>query len=378
MPQGGTPGQVELLTVPPDASAFRAQFPVLDRVAYLNAGTEGPIPSRVTEAVRRRIDEESQSGRSGKAYFEGVISLAAELRAGYAQVLGCSGAEVALTGSTTDGVNTVIAGLDLRPGEEVLTSDEEHPGLLAPLGRARLRQGIDVRVAPFAELASAVSSRTRLIACSHVSWVGGRVADVPALVATGVPVLLDAAQALGAIPVDVAALGVDFYACSGQKWLCGPEGSGCLYVRAERLEDLLVPWPGYSSVAEPARALEFQPAAHTARLDHGFPPGLRSCWALASLQALAEPGWQWVHERAAGLAARLAARLAEAGLEVAPRGDSTLVSWKDPDPAGFVERAASAGIVVRSIPAWELVRVSVGAWSSEEELERLVSLAAGC
>ncbi len=131
------------------------------------------------------------------------MALAAQARAGYATALGCEPVDVALTGSTTDGVNTVIAGLDLRAGDEIVTSDQEHPGLLAPLGRARRRHGVKVRVVPFAELAGEVSSTTRLVACSHVSWVGGEVADVPALVATGVPLLLDAAQALGAVPINV-------------------------------------------------------------------------------------------------------------------------------------------------------------------------------
>jgi L-cysteine/cystine lyase len=361
----------------PDAGAFRSQFPVFERLAYLNAGTEGPVPRQAAEAARRRIELEVSQGRCGKAYFEGLMELAARLRSAYAGVLGSSEDEVALTGSTTDGVNTVLAGLDLRPGEEIVTSDEEHPGLLAPLGRASRRFGVNIKVAPFAEVPDAASTSTRLIACSHVSWVGGRVADVEALRATGVPLLLDAAQALGAVPVDVRALGCDFYACSGQKWLCGPEGSGCLFVRRDRLEQLLIPWPGYSSVADPERALEFQPADGAKRLDHGFPAGLRSSWALASLEVLAEAGWDWIHERAASLARSLAGRLAELGLEVAPRGSSTLVSWRVEDPLAEVERLAAGGFVVRSIPGGGLVRASVGAWSTDEEIEGLARLAAG-
>jgi selenocysteine lyase/cysteine desulfurase len=357
-----------------DPAAFRAQFPVFDHNAYLNAGTEGPVPRRSADAVHQRVEQELTAGRCGRPYFTTLMDLAAEVRAGYAGALGCDPSEVALTGSTTDGVNTVISGLDLRPGDQILTSDEEHPGLLAPLGRARTRHGVSVRVVPFAELAGEASSSTRLVACSHVSWVSGRVADVAALSATGVPVLLDAAQAVGAVPVDVKALGCDFYAGSGQKWLCGPEGSGCLYVRPERLEQLLVAWPGYSSLADPARALDSEPAEGVPRLDHGFPAGVRSTWALASLQVLADAGWGWVHDRAATLATRLAGRLAERGLEVGPRGRSTLVSWKADDPQAEVERLAENGYTVRSIPAFGLVRASVGAWSSEEELDALVRL----
>jgi L-cysteine/cystine lyase len=367
----------ETSTSAADVATFRAQFPVLERLSYLNAGTEGPIPRAAAEAVRRRVQAEAEGGRCGRPYFEDLIGLADRARAGYATALGCEPTEVALTGSTTDGVNTVIAGLDLRPDDEILTTDQEHPGLLAPLGRARRRHGVKIRVVPFAEIAGEVTSTTRLIACSHVSWVGGEVADVPALVATGVPVLLDAAQALGAVPVDVKALGCDFYAGSGQKWLCGPEGSGALFVREDRLDDLLVPWPGYGSVADPANALEFEQAEGVRRLDHGFPAGLRNAWATASLGVFEEAGWEWVHDRAASLAALLAERLAERGLSVWPRGRSTLVSWAAEDVDAEVARLAGESVIVRSIPAFGLVRASVGAWTSEDELERLVELAAG-
>jgi L-cysteine/cystine lyase len=358
-----------------DPAEFRAQFPVFERFSYLNAGTEGPLPERAAEAVRARIELEVSGGRSGKAYIEGVMDLAARVRAGYASVLGCDESDVALTGSTTDGVNTVLGGLDLQPGDEIVTSDEEHPGLLAPLGRARRRCGIEVKVVPFASIVEAVSPATRLIACSHVSWVNGQVVDVAALAATGVPVLLDAAQALGAIPVNVRELGCAFYAGSGQKWMCGPEGSGCLYVSPQYLDDLLVPWPGYSSVADAENALEFEAAEGTKRLDHGFPVPLRNAWALASLELFGEAGWDWVHDRAARLAARLAERLSEVGLEVLPRGRSTLVSWKADDPQAEVERLAAQGFIVRSIPARGLVRASAGAWSSEDELDALAQLA---
>jgi L-cysteine/cystine lyase len=361
------------MTTPAD---FRAQFPVLRGSSYLNAGTEGPLPTAAAEAVRARIELELTRGRCGKPYMEEVKDLARRLREGYARVLGCAPEAVALTGSTTDGVNTVLSGLDFRSGDEIVTSDEEHPGLLAPLGRLQQRFGVKVRVVPFTEIAGAITSTTRLVACSHVSWVSGRIVDHEALAQTGVPVLLDAAQGVGAVPVDVDALGCAFYAGSGQKWLCGPEGSGSLFVRADQLEQLTVPWPGYSSLADAQQALISPPAEGVARLDHGFPPGMRSAWALASLEVLESAGWEWVHRRAAELAAWLADELAERGLEVGPRGGSTLVSYRAADADAEVQRLAEAGFVVRSIPSHSYVRVSVGAWSSEEELAQLAELAA--
>jgi L-cysteine/cystine lyase len=359
-----------------DPAAFRGEFPVFEHTAYLNAGSEGPVPRRAADAVHHRIDQELSQGRGGRPFFEELLAMADRLRAGYAHVLGCDASSVALTGSTTDGVNTVLAGLDLRPGDEILTTDEEHPGVLAPLGRARRRHGVEVRVVPFGELAGEASSSTRLIACSHVSWVSGRIVDAEALARTGVPVLLDGAQAIGAVPVDVTRLGCDFYAASGQKWLCGPEGSGCLYVRPEQLDELLVPWPYYGSVADPERALELEPAEGMRRLDHGFPVGLRSAWALAALEVFEAAGWQWVHERGASLASGFAERLATHGVEVVPRGRSTLVSWATEEPEAEVRRLGQSGFMVRSIPGFGLVRASVGAWCSEEELERLVETVA--
>lgn len=359
----------------PAAPSFRREFPVLERRTYLNAGTEGPVPQAAEDAVRARVHADLTEGRVGRSYFEELMDLAARARAGYAAALGASPDEVALTSSTTYGVNTVLAGLPLEPGDEIVTSDQEHPGVLVPLRRARLTYGVAVRVVPFAELPGEVRPGTRLVACSHVSWVGGEVMDVAALRATGVPVLLDGAQALGAIPVDVHELGVEFYAGSGQKWMCGPEGSGALYVRADRLDELEPPFPGYGTVADHVDPLGSGLAAGVERLDDGFPSALRSTWALASMGVLAGAGWAWVHERAAAGAELLAELLRSRGHEVAPRGRSTLVSWRAPDADAEVERLLGHAIIVRSIPSAGLVRASVGAWSSEEEIHRLAELA---
>ena len=190
-----------------DLAALREQFPVLERVAYLNAGSVGPMPRAAAEAVERELALALERGRGGRDHFEHAAALADRLRARIAGVLGASPWEVALTGATTDGVNAVLAGLDLQAGDEILTTDEEHPGLLAPLGLARQRRGVEIRTAPFDAIAGAVGPRTRLVACSHVSWISGRIIDTAALSALDTPVLLDGAQGLGAVPVDVRELG---------------------------------------------------------------------------------------------------------------------------------------------------------------------------
>ena len=354
-----------------DPAAFRSEFPVLERVAFLNAGSDGPIARRAAEAAKDQIERELTAGRAGRPHFEALMELGGRLREGLAGVLGCDTDEVALTRSTTDGMDTVLSALRLGPADEVLTSDEEHPGLLAPLEAARRRQGFAVRTAPFAEIAAHVTPQTSLVACSHVSWVGGKVVDVDALAATDALVLLDGAQGLGAVPVDVRAINCDFYAAAGQKWLCGPDGSGCLYVRRALSDDLLPPWPSYMSLAEPGRPFDLIPHPGARRFDLGF-SGPLYAWSLAALEVLEQAGVDWVVERGPAQAAALAEELAARGREVAPRGQSTLVSWAADDPEGDVARMAEAGVVVRFLPDRGLVRASVGAWNDESDLERLL------
>jgi L-cysteine/cystine lyase len=359
-----------------DPTAFRAEFPLFGKVGYLNAGSDGPVPRRAAEAARERIAIELAEGRGSMQAFRHLLESTEELRARYAGLLGCDPGETAITRSTTDGVNVVLAGLDLQPGDEIVTSDEEHPGLLAPLGAARKRRGVEVRTVPWDEVPGAVGPRTRLVACSHVSWESGRVVDAQALAATGVPFLLDGAQGLGAVPVDVRAMGCDFYAASGQKWLCGPDGTGALYVRKERIADVAAPWPSFVALSDPLHALDLPLRETAARYDLGILAAGQSAWALGALDVFEAAGWSWVHERAAALAADLASRLAERGVEVSERGRSTLVSWRTGDPAALVERLGQEGLVLRNIPGTDRIRASVGAWNSEEEIDRVVALAA--
>jgi L-cysteine/cystine lyase len=355
---------------------LRAEFPVLERIAYLNTGSNGPVPARALAAAEADVRAQVEQGRGGDAFWEWVIPRMDELRGRVARLLGCDPDELAITGATTDGLNTVLSALELGPGDEVLTSDEEHPGMLAPLGVGRVRRGYDVRVVPFEEVAGEVGPRTRLVAMSHVSWRTGRVADTDALAAADAQVLLDGAQGLGAVPVDVRRLGCDFYATAGQKWLCGPNGLGYLYVRAEHVTKLLPPAPGFGSVTSPDRTLDLDLHPDARRFDYGVIAPHQTAWALAALDVLEAPGIAAVHERAQSLAARLAGALAEAGRSVAPRGSSTLVSWEADDPPGEMTRLAEHDILVRNLPGTPYVRASVGGWSTEEELDRLVELAA--
>jgi L-cysteine/cystine lyase len=172
--------------------------------------------------------------------------------------------------------------------------------------------------------------------------------------------------------VDVGALGCDAYAGAGQKWLCGPDGTGMLHTTPQLRERLSVSRRGYGNQAKPDAGLDAGLHADARRLDSMSLSAESLACALAATQTLAEAGWPEVHERARSLAALLAERLRDSGREVAPRGDTTLVSFHSADPEAERARLAERGVILRNIPGRPWLRASVGAWNNEGDIERLL------
>ncbi|HEV7527720.1 MAG TPA: aminotransferase class V-fold PLP-dependent enzyme [Solirubrobacteraceae bacterium] len=354
-----------------DVLGLRAEFPVLRTRAYLNAGTDGPLPQGAVQAATIELAREAADGRTA-AHFQRRGELNAQLRAAYARALTAEPADIALTTCTSDGMAQTIAGLALGEGDEIVTSDEEHPGLLGALGAARELRGVSIREVPLRDVAAAVGPSTRLVACSHVGWMSGLLAPVE-LSQVDVPVLLDGAQGIGAIPVDVGALGCDAYAGAGQKWLCGPDGLGMLYVSPALSERLEISRRGYANLEDPNSGIEARLHEDARRFDTLSLSAEAVACAVAAVELLESADWDAVHERARSLAARLAEQLVERGREVAPRDATTLVSFASEDPESERELLAERGCVVRNIPGRPWLRASVGAWNDESDLDRLLS-----
>ena len=350
----------------------RAQFPVLERYAYLNAGSAGPLARRTYDAMVEAGKEEL-GPRGGYEAFTQIMEGRERLRGVVAGQIGVDADCVTLATSTSEGCRIVLAGLELGPEDEIVTTDAEHFGLLGPVGASGARVRVaGVRDRPAAEAADAilaeVGPRTRLIALSHVLWLNGHVVPLERLKEeTSVPLLVDGAQSVGAIPVNAEPF--DFYTVSGQKWLCGPTPTGGLYVRDP--EGLRVGAPSYFSQQSYEPDGTFQPRDGARRFDQSWVPAA----FIAGLEAAIDAVPEWRFERAREMTDLCRERLLEAGHDVVTEpAQGTLVSWRwEGDTMEVAKRLGAQDVLIRDLPGTGLLRASCGYWTSEDDIDRLVA-----
>lgn len=239
-------------------SHIRAGIPALSAAIYLNTGTFGPLPSVVADEIRRAYTAVEELGTfSPQVFWQMELEGFEAVRRQVAGLLHASDGEIALTRNVTDGINIVLHGLSWQPGDEVILTDQEHPSGTVPWLALADRAGVRLRwlnlvhdsdeiVRRFAQL---LTPRARLAQLSHVSCLTGLRMPIERLCAVaqaaGVLTLVDGAHAEGQFAVDVGALGCDFYAACGHKWLLGPQGVGMLYIQRDHVEQLEPIWLGW-------------------------------------------------------------------------------------------------------------------------------------
>lgn len=231
----------------PELAAAESEFLLGAGLAYLNTGTIGPCRRATIEATQRAWEtlEANPVAHYGRYAGEELIE---DTRTVAARFLGCDLGELVLTTSTTGGMNAIAQGLRLAPGDRVLLTDQEHAGGLHCWQYLARHQGVVLDVVPIprgefgadaivSAIARGIRSGTRVISVSHVfSSTGLRmpIAELSALARSrGVLCVVDGAQAVGAMRVNVRELGCHAYATSGHKWLMGPKGTGLLFIATD-------------------------------------------------------------------------------------------------------------------------------------------------
>ena len=373
-----------------DESWIRDAFPILKEVTYLNVGTYGLMPEPALFEFQAMQAEFERSGVASDGTFH---LKAEETRKRIAALVDADPEEIAFTRNATDGINLVLAGMDWQPGDEVITSTEEHEAVMHPLLYLQRIKGIRcqyVEVSPYAEvmidrLNQAYSPKTRLIVLSYITCETGT--RLPAIeicrwaTEHDTPCLLDGAQASGALPVNVRHLGCDYYASNGHKWMSGPKGTGFFYGRREALLKLTPAHVGAGSLEHvDINTGLAEPFSTGQRFEFGT-----RAWALyaglgSSLDWFASIGWERVYGHIAALSDYLKrCILQNQSLELlTPKKfaeSSGLVSFVVRDrQAGDVSQALREKwhIHTRVVPHYNVIRISTAHFNNLQDIDLLM------
>ncbi|HIK36946.1 MAG: aminotransferase class V-fold PLP-dependent enzyme [Geminocystis sp.] len=236
-----------------DLTSYRQQFPGLQNKFYFNYGGQGVLPQAALASITSAYNYIAEIGPfsiKGNKWVEETIY---ETKKVIASELGVSVDSVALTENVTEGCNIVLWGIDWQEGDEILLTDAEHPGIVAIVKEIGRRFRVKVTTIPLLKalfhqdnpletISAYLTPQTRLLVISHILWNTGHLLPLRDIVnlchqyphsRKPIYVLADGAQSAGSIPLSLAEEGVDFYAGTGHKWLCGPSGVGFLYIRQE-------------------------------------------------------------------------------------------------------------------------------------------------
>ncbi len=382
---------------------IRKELPAVNSCHYLNTGTNGPLCRRTAEVMKSEEEKEFLKGR----YLPFLSELYADMdetRKLVAEFIGADYEEVALTHTATEGMNLILWGLNWQPGDEVITTNQEHVASLAPLSLIKNKYGINIKYlqVPYGNdydeqdlldnFKKYITPRTRLLVVTHVSFSTGITFPLKKLAQicheNNMYILVDGAQGAGVASLDVHDFDIDFYSIAGRKWLLGPEGIAALYVARRRISEVDPTFVSPSSIRDrhdldiaspyiiPAPyAARFQTATSINRpILLGFKEAL--------LFLLRDVGKEWMLNRIAELVVYLRDKLEVIpGITlITPKGKEAgfihfLIDGWEPDE--FCSVMNSKNYMIRPVPKQHLpapARVSVGFYNTKEELDGLVEV----
>ncbi|MDW7692081.1 aminotransferase class V-fold PLP-dependent enzyme [Flammeovirgaceae bacterium SG7u.111] len=372
-----------------DWKSIRKTFPLNTEKVFMNNGTMGPSPTRVLDAVKKRMDAVNETASYSKKH---------NTRQKLADFFGVKPSELALTHNTSEGINIVASGLPLSKDDEIILCSHEHVGNALPwLNRAK-KDGLVVKsfepgdsVAENLELINAlITKRTKVIALPHVTCTTGLVFPIKEIVELakpkGIYTAIDGAQAPGWKVINLEELGCDFYAGCGHKWMLAPKGTGFLYVKESKLDELEPSWVGgYSDAGwtlQPAKIKGWNPTAH--RYDFATQNDALLVGFDEAITFLDELGIESIELRTRALAENLYEQLQSLGEKVkllSPSEEasrSTLIGFRVNNGMNYKDLWSELNkqkYRVRMVPEAGLnsLRVSTHIYNSPEEIDGFIN-----
>lgn len=372
-------------------ASVRADFPSVSRETYLNSAALHPVGTFAANAMKGVIDNRLLGPGEGRADFNARAQ--EQLKAKFGAMINAKPTEIAYIANTSDGENIVVLGLDLpRQKGSNIVIDELHFTTSLYMYKEIEKKGVELRIVKHKnwtidpeDMARAIDKNTRLVSLALVSNVNGFMHDAKAVSAIaharGALVFADIIQAVGAVPVDVKALGIDFASSGTYKWLMGERGIGFLYVR-EDLQGTVLPTTryGHRQVSNFNRAqLTWEPMPGAARYETGGIPVVLAAGVNAGIDYVNKCGLTNIRTHAKQLTDRLQNELPALGYKpLTPRETETPIVAFELKDAASTSKMLQAGKVVGTVIGNEnRIRLAVSVFNTHEDIDRVVAVLGG-
>jgi selenocysteine lyase/cysteine desulfurase len=365
--------------------SIRHRFPLLERAVYTNSCSQGALSDEVRAAYERYLTDWDEKG----APWDLWVELAGSARTRFARLLNASTDEIAVTTSVSSGVSSLLSGLNHPDGRnKIVISDFEFP-TIGQIVHAQELIGKKVEHVPAApdttisidRLAESIDSETALVAITHVCYRNGAKTDVKAVVdlahEAGALVLLDSFQAVGAIPIDVRELDVDFVAGGTLKYLLGSAGLAFLYCRADLLAHITPTQTGWFADEDIFKMdiYDYSPSPTAAKFESGTPPVPSIYAGVAGMDLMDDIGIAETERHVAALTDQLIEGLDRVGARIVtprhPTQRGPMIAVATTDEHAMVKALADDGIL--TTPRDGNIRLSWHCYNSAEDVDAVIA-----